>query len=106
MLNEYGAKLDRNGYAPSILMGNSDFCSLCYRTDRPLQRHEVFGGPYRQKSKKYGLWLSICDECHRKIHANPKDSLRVKEWAQRNAMTVYAWTFAEWRRHFGKNYVE
>ena len=36
----------------------------------------------------------------------PEDALRVKEWAQRNAMTVYAWTFAEWRRHFGKNYVE
>ena len=94
MQNEYGAKLDRNGYAPSILMGSGDFCSLCFRRDRPLHRHEVFhndfGGVMRKKSKNYGLWISICDECHRRIHENPKEQLRLKEWAQRNAMTVLA----------------
>ena len=105
MLNEYGAKLDRNGYAPSILMGNSEFCSLCYRTDRPLQRHEVFGGPFRQKSKKYGLWLSICDECHRNVHKNGDVDRRLKKEAQRHAMLVYGWTEADFIRKFGKNYV-
>ena len=109
MLNEYGAKLDRNGYAPSILMGSGDFCSLCFRRDRPLHRHEVFhndfGGVMRKKSKNYGLWISICDECHRRIHENPKEQLRLKEWAQRNAMTVYGWTEDDFRRRFGKNYV-
>ena len=32
MVNEYGAKLDRNGYAPSIIQDEADescFCLLC-----------------------------------------------------------------------------
>lgn len=41
--NEYGVKLDSNGYAPSIL-SKSPTCLICgrYRT----ARHEVFFGPY------------------------------------------------------------
>jgi hypothetical protein len=104
MKNEFGARLDRSGYAPTLL-GNTGYCSLCYRKDRPLQRHEVFHGPFRTASKKYGLWISICDECHRDLHANPKSEKRVKEWAQRQAMTVYKWTEADFRRRFGKSYV-
>lgn len=50
--NEYGEKLDSNGYAPSIL-SQSSTCLICgrYRT----ARHEVFFGSYagcsRIKSK-------------------------------------------------------
>ena len=49
--NEYGEKLDSNGYAPSIL-SKSTTCLICgrYRT----ARHEVFFGPYRDKSKRLG----------------------------------------------------
>lgn len=41
--NEYGEKLDSNGYAPSIL-SQSSTCLICgrYRT----ARHEVFFGSY------------------------------------------------------------
>ena len=31
MVNEYGAKLDRNGYAPSIIQDEADeSCFVCY----------------------------------------------------------------------------
>ena len=31
MVNEYGAKLDRNGYAPSIIQDEADeSCFICY----------------------------------------------------------------------------
>ena len=108
MKNEFGAVLDRNGYAPSIL-GDFDFCALCYRKDRALQRHEIFhndkGGLLRRRSKRYGLWVSICDECHRAVHNDPKAYLRLKGWAQRQAMLVYGWTEDDFRKHFFKSYV-
>lgn len=46
MTNEYGAPLDRNGYAPSILQDDDSYCLVCYGNgyNDPLNRHEVFGG--------------------------------------------------------------
>ena len=45
MVNEYGAELDRNGYAPSILNRNViRSCHLCLKSTADLQRHEVFHG--------------------------------------------------------------
>lgn len=50
-LNEYGVKLDSNGYAPSIL-NQQPTCLICGRYH--TARHEVFYGPYRDKSKRLG----------------------------------------------------
>lgn len=104
MKNEYGTQLDRNGYAPSIL-GASTYCSICYHTGKPLQRHEVIHGMNRQKAKAYGLWINVCPECHAGIHHDGKTDRRLKEWAQRHAMLVYGWTVADFRKRFGKSYV-
>lgn len=41
-LNEYGVKLDSNGYAPSIL-NQQPACLICGRYH--TARHEVFYGP-------------------------------------------------------------
>lgn len=55
-LNEYGEKLDSNGYAPSILH-DKPVCLICGRYG--TARHEVyFGSAYRAKKKLQGL----CDE--------------------------------------------
>ena len=70
-MNEYGERLDSNGYAPSIL-SQSPTCLICgrYRT----ARHEVFFGPYRDKSKRLGLWANLCPWCHQNgvtaVHTN------------------------------------
>ena len=48
-------RLDRNGYAPSIVQDDADeCCAICYANGGkdPLNRHEIFGGAYRQKSKR------------------------------------------------------
>ena len=67
-VNEYGAELDRNGYVPSIVQEDADeCCAICYANGSkdPLNRHEIFGGAYRRKSKRLGLWVSLChDRCH------------------------------------------
>ena len=97
-------KTDKNGYAPSIL-GAFDFCYVCYKGGG-LVRHEVFHGANRDKSKKLGLWINVCPDCHNKIHfTDGKLDRLLKESSQRAAMQVYGWDEAEFRRRFGKNYV-
>lgn len=104
MVNQFGAKLDRNGYAPSLYKSKEGICCLCGRVDRPLQRHEVFHGAYREKAKAFGCWLRVCDECHRQIHATGRLDRAVKRGMQIRAMEAYGWSVAEFRAVFGKNY--
>lgn len=105
MVNEYGEELDRNGYAPSIL-NRTQFCHVCLRNMGVLQRHEVFHGSNRKKSKEYGLWINVCHSCHYRIHnGDGKLDKYLKEDAQKIAMLHYGWTVADWRIRFGKSYV-
>lgn len=105
-----GQTLDRNGYAPSILQDDLSYCYRCGRTTGKLDRHEVFSGPYRAKSKGFGLWVMLChDPCHighGGVHQDAQEGRRIKKKAQRVAMRVYGWTLEDWRRIFGKNYME
>lgn len=101
-------KLDKHGYAPSILQSDLSHCYLCGRTDRKLDRHEIFPGIYRNDSKKYGLWIMLChSECHEgKNGAQFNRQIRedLSDHAQHVAMLTYGWDMDEWRRHFGKNW--
>ncbi len=104
--NEFGIALDRNGYAPSIVQSHGH-CQYCARTDRALQRHEAFHGAYREKSKRLGCWLMLCDVCHDRLHhTNAQIDREVKEFMQRHAMQHYNWTIDEFRERFGKSYIE
>lgn len=103
MKNEYGTPLDRNGYAPSI-MQRDQFCYWCCKSG-PLQRHEIFGSAYRDKSKALGLWVYLCPECHHMVHfvhANMK--LLLRQRGQVTAQSHYGWSDQEFRDHFGKVY--
>lgn len=106
MTNEYGVKLDSNGYAPSIYDGLLDRCVWCGRTDRALQRHEVYHGAGRDKSKRLGLWVTLCDLCHDQLHhkGGGIDAV-LKEDMQRRAMEEYGWSEGDFRRRFGKSYL-
>lgn len=105
MRNRYGQELDRNGYAPSIV-GEMGRCCLCGRTDRALQRHEVYHGAYRDKSKNLGTWVNICDLCHDRVHHHEASLDReLKEMMQKKAMERYGWSVDEFRAEFGKSYI-
>jgi hypothetical protein len=105
MKNEFGAELDRNGYAPSLIPWPIG-CFVCGRQDRPLQRHEIIHGPYREKSKRYGLWEPLCDYCHARAHRDSGLDRKLKVIMQHAAMLAYGWSLDDWRRVFGKNYEE
>lgn len=107
--------MDKSGYAPSIMQDTvfEPFCYLCGANGAldKLDRHEIFGGPYREKSKRLGLWVLLChNDCHifgpMAAHNNASTALRLKQEAQRRAMKAYGWSTEDFIREFGKNYLE
>lgn len=104
MENEYGTKLDRNGYAPSI-MQIAERCYLC-GCNGILQRHEIYGGSNRDKSKAFGLWVLLCPECHHDLHFRHADiKMELREQGQQKAQEHYGWTAGEFREKFGRCYL-
>lgn len=110
MFNEYGERLDRNGYAPSIVQSDTHRCYLCGKTTGKLDRHEIFGASNRRKSKAYGLWVMLCHySCHEGawgVHQNADVALKMRRIGQTAAMEAYGWTREDFIQHFGKNYLE
>jgi len=104
MENEYGARLDRNGYAPSICQ-QAECCFRCGRTNGKLDRNEIFGGVNREKSKRYGLWVLMCHEpCHTIFHSEAEYRERLRRYAQGMAQEEYGWAKETFIKLFGKNY--
>lgn len=88
-------------------------CFLCGSNgvDDPLDRHHIFGGAMRKKSEKYGLVVDLChNRCHIfgpfSVHQNAEVMRYIHEHGQRKAMQEQGWTADEFRRQFGKNYLE
>ena len=87
-------------------------CWLCGRNGvaEPLDRHHIFGGPYRKKSEKYGLVVYLChSSCHIlgrwAAHQNADTMLRIKQYGQEQAMRENGWSVDDFIREFGKNYL-
>lgn len=111
--NEYGAPLDRNGYAPSILQEDTDACYICYGCREKLDRHEVFHDgtkKTRDKCKRLGLWVTLCNIQHHifgagSVHQNHKVDIKLKQAGQKAAMSAYGWSTERFIREFGRNYL-
>ena len=51
----------------------------CWYTGQPgAERHEIFGGPYRQTSIEFGFQVDVCPEIHARLHANADDWARIE----------------------------
>lgn len=104
MVNEYGAQLDKNGYAPSVLC-SGECCFLCGRGG-DLVRHEVYHGiAYRKKSKRLGAWVLLCPDCHSKVHDFATVEFPLKRTAQVTICAHYGWDIDEFRSQFGRSYL-
>ena len=85
-------------------------CFLCGRSGN-LDKHHIFGGPFRKKSEKYGLTVDLChDTCHifgpNSAHQDRETMLEIKRYGQRKAMQENGWSKEDFIREFGKNYLE
>ena len=99
-------KLDRNGYRESLFSTSEDECYLCGRCVR-VERHEIFGGANRSNSKRYGLWINVCPNCHRtdkdSIHLAPEKHTDLKIEAQQ--LFEEAYIDKDFMSIFGRNYL-
>lgn len=87
-------------------------CWLCGRngTQDPLDRHHLFPGAYREKSEQYGLVVYLChSRCHifgkYAAHRNAVTMLKLKQYGQQKVMEEQGWTVDDFRREFGKDYL-
>lgn len=104
MNNEYGTPLDRNGYAPSI-MQTAERCYMCGRSGT-LQRHEIYGNAFRDRSKALGLWVLLCPDCHHELHfVHAELKMELREQGQIIAQNRYGWSNIEFRNKFGRCYI-
>lgn len=96
------ARLDRNGYADSIMLTVSGECYICLRHTETA-RHEIyFGTSNRKNSKKHGLWVNLCPECHNRVHRDRITDLWLKEMGQRRYEMTH--TRQEFIEIFGRSY--
>lgn len=56
-------------------------CHYCGK--RGAERHEIFGGPYRQTSIDMGFQVDVCPEHHKMLHAHGTEWSKTekKRWA-------------------------
>jgi hypothetical protein len=97
--SEYDIHTDRNGYAASIV-GGEDHCFLCGNTDlESLVRHELFRGINRQKSKLFGLWVTVCPKCHETMHKQEDEYCKLGQ-----ILFEKRYPNADFLEIFGRNY--
>lgn len=93
-------------------MQKADTCFLCNRNRHAgrLEVHHIFGGARRKLSDKYGLCVTLCEECHRTashaVHQSAETMQYLHEYGQRKAMKENGWTVEQFREVFGKNYID
>lgn len=88
-------------------------CFLCGRNgqgDR-LELHHIYSGANRKLSDKYGLVVLLCgNRCHRtgaySAHQNAEIAHYLHRYGQQKAMQEQGWTTEDFRKVFGKNYLD
>lgn len=84
-------------------------CFICGRSGW-IERHHIFGASNRKKSEKYGLVVDLCHYCHNEppngVHHNKAAMLKLKRYGQKKVMQEQGWTIEDFRREFGKNYLD
>lgn len=81
-------------------------CYICGRTDW-IERHHIFGGPYRKASERHGLMVDLCHWCHNEppagVHHNSEVNHRLKAGFQGKFEETH--TRQEFLEIFGKSYL-
>lgn len=85
-------------------------CFLCGKVGW-LEEHHVFPAALRNKSEKHGLKVGLCgDSCHRNgkraAHQCRETADALKQFMQTRWMIQHRASVEEFRREFGKNYLE
>lgn len=86
---------NHNGYGPSLFPEMEETDYTC--------RHEVFGGPNRELSKKWGCWLPLCPNAHVIIHHRGEEDKELKIECQKRFEARYG--HDKFMEIFGRSYL-
>lgn len=81
-------------------------CFLCgnYET---VEKHHIFGGPFRKKADKLGLTVMLCPWCHQydadSAHKSAETRKFLHQYGQRKAMAEQGWDVDTFIMEFGRN---
>lgn len=89
----------------SIIQKMTGYCYLCGM--RATETHHCVHGRMRKKADEYGLTVTLCRECHRKLHDQGIHDRELQELAERVFLKVIGRRLAHdlWMREFGKDYL-
>ena len=85
----------------SIIQDSMENCYFCRMPKQDI--HECINGPFREKSKAYGLCVGLCRKHHDMVHKNGKETKELKQLAQRVFEEKYSHEL--WIKEFRKNYL-
>ena len=83
----------------SILQEEMTHCFICRKN--VIDKHEIFGGINRQKSKAFGLVVALCREHHEEAHKHGSLDMYLKQVGQKAFEEKYQMNFLN---VFGVNY--
>jgi hypothetical protein len=100
-------KLDRNGYAKSIMQDKEE-CFITKARGIKLDRHEIYYGTANRKiSKANGFWVYLIPSLHNMtsigVHFNREFDLQLKTACQRKFEESH--TREEFRKLIGKSFL-
>lgn len=74
-----------------------------------VERHHIFGGPFRQKSERYGLVVELSPQMHQhspfSAHRCGETARKLKRYGQMKVMIEQGWDEERFIREFGKSYL-
>lgn len=79
-------------------------CFICGRICQ-THKHHIFGAYNRKRAERDGLFLYLCPECHRKVHADFSLNVRLKEMGEVAWIDTNQKKISDFITEYGKNYI-
>ena len=92
----------------SIIPGDEPHvCFICdCWTGFPEVHHCMHGTANRRLAEADGLKVTLCPDCHRKLHDKGLGDKYLQETAEEAWLKYYGKTIKDWIARYGKNYLE
>lgn len=92
------------------IIDENKVCHVCGVTQNLERHHVFFGVANRSKAETDGLWVWLCDECHRGrfgVHGHDGSDLNrsLKREGETAYLRHYEKTVEQFVRRYGKNYL-
>lgn len=91
------------------IVSNLRRCLICGATE-PLHKHHVFMAANRTISEREGCWVYLCSRHHNGsnegVHFDARFDRMLKMYTQARWMWINGRTVADFRKVFGKSYID